>query len=346
MIIPGVLCFSTGGGNGFTSTGTITINHTKCGTADSANFTVMVSITNTKLKTVANGGQVTNASGFDIVLGSNSSLSPLLNWTVKFWDGTAGTWIAYALLPNVTHAVDTVFNIGVGNSSITTFQGGTTGVAFPSDYLLAYLFPDGSTLNANDSTANAQNLTNSLTNPAAGLIDGCASFNSASPSVLNLLTPNVPTGSSPRSVSILFQMGANQTQELGGFGDNAGLGDRFATFYTLNTLYCECSTFNGNFPWTFDTNWHHMLMTYSGGFLSTGLTIYFDGVAQPLSFVDGTLNTTNAEIKFGGIPGAFVLNFTGLINEYRLSNVVKTASWAITEANNLLNVSTFLTVVL
>jgi hypothetical protein len=42
----------------------VTIDYTKCGTADSADFPVLVSFTDLNFRTVANGGRVQNASGY------------------------------------------------------------------------------------------------------------------------------------------------------------------------------------------------------------------------------------------------------------------------------------------
>lgn len=91
------------------------------------NFPVLISLTANNLKTVANGGLITSASGHDIRFFAADGIT-LLNWEVQSYDGTAGTLIAWAKIPSLT--TTTTFIIRYGNAAITTFQGGSTGSAW------------------------------------------------------------------------------------------------------------------------------------------------------------------------------------------------------------------------
>ena len=101
----------------------ITIDYTKCGTADSTNFPVLVSFTNASLKTKANGGKVENSNGYDIQFFSDIGLTSKLSWEVEKYDATTGEIRAWVKIPTISHTANTVFYIAYGDSSISTFQG-------------------------------------------------------------------------------------------------------------------------------------------------------------------------------------------------------------------------------
>src|SRR5207302_9277285 len=99
----------------------MTVNHTLVPSAQS-NFTVLVSVTDATLKTVANGGHVANANGYDIGFYTDSGGSTKLKWEVERYDGTTGNLIAWVKIPSVSSSSDTVFYLMYGDSSINTDQ--------------------------------------------------------------------------------------------------------------------------------------------------------------------------------------------------------------------------------
>lgn len=52
--------------NGYCCYKALTVDHTKVSVSDQTNFPVLVAFTDASLKTTANGGRVSNSSGFDI----------------------------------------------------------------------------------------------------------------------------------------------------------------------------------------------------------------------------------------------------------------------------------------
>src|SRR5439155_310959 len=99
----------------------MTIDHTKVPSTQS-NFTVMVNVTDPALKTVANGGHVANANGYDIGFYADSGGTTKLKWQVEKYNGTTGNLIAWVKIPSVSSSIDTVFYLMYGNSSINTDQ--------------------------------------------------------------------------------------------------------------------------------------------------------------------------------------------------------------------------------
>jgi len=62
-------------GNGYPYSRSITIDHTKVPNTDQSNFPVLISGTYSYLKTLANGGNVQNANGYDIIFAFDSICS-------------------------------------------------------------------------------------------------------------------------------------------------------------------------------------------------------------------------------------------------------------------------------
>jgi hypothetical protein len=58
--------------NGYSYAGTITVSHLQVPNTNQSNFAVLVSGTYPALATTVNGGQVTNANGYDIIFTSDA----------------------------------------------------------------------------------------------------------------------------------------------------------------------------------------------------------------------------------------------------------------------------------
>ena len=171
----------------------MTIDHTKVPSTQS-NFTVLVSLTDPALKTVANGGHVANANGYDIGFYADSGGTTKLKWEVEKYDGTTGNliaWvkirlikfsycttgnlIAWVKIPSVSSTTDTPFYLFYGDPSITTDQSDPLNTWDPN-FKAVYHFGNGTTLTATDSTGgNNGTLINGPT-ASAGKINGAAHF--------------------------------------------------------------------------------------------------------------------------------------------------------------------------
>ncbi|HEY5139847.1 MAG TPA: hypothetical protein VIJ25_11105, partial [Methylococcales bacterium] len=68
----------------------ITINSAKVPNTDQSNFPVLISLTDTALRAVANGGKVTNASGYDIIF-ANQAGNAKLDHEIESYDAVNGT---------------------------------------------------------------------------------------------------------------------------------------------------------------------------------------------------------------------------------------------------------------
>lgn len=319
--------------------GTITIDHTKCGGSNSTNFTVLVSVTNAKYKTIANGGKVANASGFDIVFTADLAGTTLLSWEIEYWNGTTGQLIAWVLISSVSASVDTVFYTNVGNTAYTTFQGGATGAAWNSAYKLVCHYPDGTTLSAADSTANVNNGTvGGTVNAAAGQVDGCASFPNTLVNLISYGTILSGTGDFTMQCWINFSALAARRSVISLDSPVSGQGVYlFAT--SLGKIECDVAGAAGavSSASVSTGTWYQIGVTFTGG----NLQIYINGVA------DGAPAAMSPNISsigqfVGSLNSVFTLPLFGLVDEVNISNVGRAASWMLTQYNNTFSPSTFL----
>ena len=225
-----------------------------------------------------------------------------------------------------------------GETSISTFQGGSAGSVWNSNYSVVYHL--GNSLGA-DATTHGLTLTN--TNHVTqinGKIGGSASFTSASFQSLTRDSPaGLPVGTGARSMTCWFKMGANQAQEFLGYGDNVGIGiyTRFSFFYTgSNVLYVEVSGAASGFGWTYDTNWHKITAVLPAGATNLNqVLVYFDGVLRTVLSSSAVLVTTNTQLALGRIPEYLLDSFyTGALDEVRIMKVGISADWERTEYNN------------
>ncbi len=158
----------------------LTIDHTKVPSTQS-NFTALVSLSDPALKTVANGGHVANANGYDIGFYADSGGTTKLKWEVEKYDGVTGNLIAWVKIPSVSSSTDTVFYLMYGDSSINTNQSDPPNT-WDLNFKAVWHLGNGSTLSLNDSTSNGSSLANvGATGATTGKISGGAGpFNGTS----------------------------------------------------------------------------------------------------------------------------------------------------------------------
>ena len=324
----------------------ITIDHTKCGTADSVNFPLYVFISDATFKSIANGGNVTSNVGNDIQFWSNSSATAALLWEIDYYDPVNGILYAWVKIPTLSHTTNTVIYVTYGNPAIT---GPTSSTPF--------LFADGACnvfhLRGPAATAagfgaftkNSGGSGNDLTNHSAvatdsGLLDGCGTFNGSS-QYLDIVTPTVmgymisawvkPASASGTHVVVnlgdgefqLFSQGANWVVDV----------------LPRDGGYAAVST------GTVATGvWQHVVgvldLTVSGPEGNGLLRIWVNGVQG----TDGDPESTDQggpSLSVGGGPRGYC--FSGAIDEVHTRVGTPTQSWVTAEYNNQSAPGTFFT---
>ena len=359
-----LLCFSVPA-FGYTGFRRFTIDHTQTGTANSTNFTVLLSGTFAEFATIANGGDVQNTVSCgvnsitcpaDLVFTSDSGCSnPLSGWEFESYNATTGQIVAWVLVPTLSVSTNTLIYACVGNSAITTFQGGSQGAAFDSNTKVVYHFPNGTTLSTTDSSSGGYNAT-SANSPTAvtAEIGGGVHFNGSSQDVESSSFPW--TGTSGVTVSFWNYVTSGQVQNSFAFtvGNSAttdphrfsvsapwGSSDIIWDYGANSTGTGRVSTHYTSYlgAWTYIT----LVSTGSG---NTYQAIYLNG-AVAASASSSASSTVTGDLIVGAYPYANQYGppyHNGSIDEFRISSVVRSASWILAEYNNQSNPSNFYTV--
>jgi cysteine-rich repeat protein len=187
----------TGAAAEFSYYKTISVDRTKVGTASApttlSNYPFLFSVTDSSLKTVANGGRVQSANGYDIIFRGvdattcGGTTTCTFSHEVEKYDGNTGhliAWVNIPVLKTQTNSANTSFEILFGNASIPsstervpyTWDSSFTGVWHLSQD------PTKPAPQMTDSTSNANNGTSASASTAVGEIgsgvatDGSTSY--------------------------------------------------------------------------------------------------------------------------------------------------------------------------
>jgi hypothetical protein len=353
-----VVCCSSPAYAGYSGYRLFSVDHTKVGAADSTNFPVLLSGTFAEFSTIANGGKVKNTVNCgiysitcpaDLIFTSDAFCqTPLAGWEFEEYTSTTGQMIVWVIVPTLSHTVNTAIYACVGNSAVTAFQGGVTGAAYDANTKVVYhLQAQG------DSSSGGHNLT-PINNPTqtTGQIYGAASFNginqTAEASAFSW------TGTSPVTVSFWNYVASSDVQVSFAFtvgNTSAGNNARFCASvpWSDSNLYWDYGWgSNGNTgrvatsyasyldAWTDVT----LVSTGSGG---TFQAIYLNG--QLAASTATSLSSVEVgDLYIAGYPNATYYGppyEKGKIDEFRIANVVRSASWILAEYNNQLSPPTF-----
>jgi len=326
----------------FSYSRTLTIDHTKCGASNSSNFPVLVSISHSTLKTVANGGHIQHTATqtapavtmpADLIFSADSSGNTRYPWEVESYDGTNGILIAWVKIPTVTYAADTSLYMLYGDGTITTAQNvGSLAPAnvWDANYQGVWHLPNGGTPSAFDSTANGNSGTVAGTAAAtAGKIDGAQMLDGATDdSIPSSASLNI-TGNITIEAWVMTGLSGGATRAVFTGYQNGGAYPGYAMRVAGNGVF---GFYSGNSGWADSSNevndnlFHHIAVSLSG----TSVFLYRDGTLDAAR----TSAAPNAYsgVRYIGGDGMYFL--PGTIDEVRVSNAARSADWILTEYNN------------
>jgi MSHA biogenesis protein MshQ len=332
-------------------TATITIDHTQCGSADVTDFPFLFHETLTALKTVANGGEVQNASGYDIVFYSDAAKTTPLDFEVETWDGATGELVAWVRIPTLSHTTDTVIYLGWGDAGITTDQSNMTGVWDSNFHAVYHLGGAGySTQQRRDSTSNGNTLGNgsSTASSGTGVAGPCLSV---STSVNALYAADVASVRLTTAFTLEAWVNANNfsgNRSIIAKAHSTVRGYQLRTDVTTGTP-SVCFTQGSNVFRTVTgasglslSTWYHVVGRWDG----STLDLFVNGASTgtPRSTTGTADNVTDALGIGGSGIGASGDPWNGLIDEPRLSAVARSTSYITASYNNQKPSSTFYTV--
>src|SRR5208283_4211087 len=319
----------------------ITIDHTKVPNTDRTNFPVLISGVYPFLATAANGGQVQNANGYDIIFTADYAGTTQLDHEIESYDPATGTINMWVRLPVLSHTCDTVIYVAYGNAAVTTSQENINEV-WDSNYLGVWHL---STMA--DSTANGYTLTNNnAAGTVAGQIGSATSFNGSN-QYLNNSSPTIPAGS-PITISYWeFQASANvQNSSAFNFGGSDSPNRIQAhSPWSDRTLYWDYGSISSGGRVSTDYTpyldaWTYVTLQYDPNV--TNHVIYLNGVAKASATSSNTPVSPEQGIEIGRWALAGYQN--GNLDEFRVSTVARSADWIATEYNNQSSPATFASV--
>ena len=316
---------------GYSYKKTITIDNTKVDT-DLTNFPILYSVVDANLATTANGGRVTNASGFDIVfVGSNGAI---LSHEIESYTASNGTFVSWVKIPSLVDATDTQITMYYANSNVTTSQenpGGVWDINYAGVWHLDEIMTDEVATGTNtDSTSNANNGTQNGNDDIAGQIGTGQNFDGTNDfiSLGNKATLNYS--------SFTIETWAKTSVSAWRWLVTKAGGSWLGTSNTGNLNWTRAAGTNYTSSQSISNNaWHHGVATFNSG----SLILYVDKVSVG-SWTGVTLAVTAAN-TFIGQRGDNLEYFNGSMDEVRISNIARSPQWISTEYNNQNSPSTF-----
>lgn len=337
--------------NGYSYGRAIVIDHTKVKGTDQTDFPILVSLTDPLLASVANGGHVQSANGYDIVFSSDPVGQNPLDFEIDHYDPTSGTAAFWVRIPLLSHTADTTLYMWYGNSAITASQENKAGV-WRNGYAGVWHFGPTGDLSTADSTANANNGVNHNVTGATGLVGGAGHFDGSGNTYFD-----IPSSTSYKpTAAITLEAWVNMAGPTN-WPDIFSLDYRAnGSWYSPYQAYTLQSTSNtleprldlaiaGNATPTNGLNniptgqWVHVAGTYDGN----DLIVYANGVPVSVLQHSGAIDYgTSQDLDIGTrSPYTSAEALNGLVDEARISTVARSPGWIATEVNNQSSPSTF-----
>lgn len=325
----------------------IAIDHTQVGTADSSAFPVLVSISHTTFKTVANGGHiqhtVTQSGGnavtmpADLIFTSDSAGTTKLPWEVESYDATNGILVAWVKVATVSHTTDTTFYVFYDDAGVTTQQ--NTGSYSPAnvwDASFGGVWHLVSTTSSVDSTSNGNTFSIPGTVSAVtGKINGGAGLSGSGS------WEQAAAVSSLDGTAITMSGWVKFTALTTDYACPIQSGTRAMLFVRTTghiSVFTNASGGGVNYDGTGTAaamtagNWYHVAFTYDS---TNGVRGYVNGVLDNSVAANGTLNAIGGNVtSMGHDSFSSGRDVAGVMDEVRMSSSARSSSWIAAEANN------------
>ncbi|TFG15705.1 MAG: DUF2341 domain-containing protein [Promethearchaeota archaeon] len=325
---------------------TITIDHTKVfGAECHINFPMLFSITDSDLQ-----DYVQSEDGDDIAFTQGNKW---LDHEIELFNRSQAQLIAWVRIPFLSTSIDTNITMYFGNITNINSRENPSGV-WDANYMGVWhlkenpdiSLPQDSTSNDNDGIEDNLNSSNQVD----GIIDGCLSFkesydydemhfnvsHSASLQLDKDITISIWLKTDEDDLDIeavLTKWGPGSTNE----NKNYWLGkinDEFRFYVDKTDQYVEIDMNLIN-----DSQWHHIVAVADSS--SNLLILYVDGIQQNSNTYGSTLSPGTSILSIGISSGCSDQEWNGLVDEVRISNLVRSVDWIATKYNNTQDPSNF-----
>jgi hypothetical protein len=332
----------------FTCSIPLTIDSSKVsGTSDLTDFPVLISLTNTSLKTTGNCGYVQNSNGYDIIF-SDVTQTTRLDHEIEKYDSAAGELVAWVRVPTLKYNEDTTIYIHYGHGSVCGATENPTAV-WDSNYVGVWHLDDTSGDTQDSTSENTDGaVSGTVTRGATGQIGDAFNFYTngevdwGDPSHLDF-----GTGAMTLSLWVNMDNHRGVWEQIILKGKSSWQpGYQIEVNDSSNIFYFAISDGSisewgrsASISFSLDT-WTHVVGVVDRS--SNLLRAYKNGVQVDTTSISGmgSINVSD-ELTLGrdtwGWPDA-------RIDEVRLSDVARSADWIQTEYNNQSNPSSFYSV--
>ncbi len=293
------------------------------------------------------GGNAAQADGGDIRFSSDSAgTAQLACEIVQFvQNATASSavveiWVPVSILTAVDVTIYVWYNAGGGQTQPAANAAFGSQAVWDSSYKNVQHFGDGTTLSVADSTSNANNGTNNSGAAAAGKFGGGVNFASAANYIS--FAAGSPTGTAARTIEMWVKTSSAVTAVFYDQGvSSTGQRDLIYTpsagvVPTFDINGASIATQTGNVR---NGAWHYLAMIAQTDITNTHF--YIDNTTPLMTSANLALNTAatpiflNASIPSGGTGQV------GLYDEFRISNVIRSAAWLLATYNTQNSPGTF-----
>jgi biopolymer transport protein ExbB len=322
-----------------------------------SNFPMLVSSTLSSWKSSGNGGHIQNlvtapnggTEPADLVFATSSAnctAGAYLNFETENYVSSTGALVDWVNVPSMS--MGTVIYACYDNSSITTDQSHPSST-WNSNYLAVYHLVLGNpaiststftTASLMDSTANSNNLANNGTSVSQdysyrGIIPGGgAALNTLSSDSFVSYLENTSTLKIPAATNITIEAWASIFGGYdGGFDfENTTPSQAFYDLWPFgNTMYWSYGSQRTSAVVTnYNTAWNDYVMTALGN--GTNESIWENGTNIVSTSVASAPTATSSDLRIGVDNGGNV--WGAYTEEFRISKVVLSPSWILTEYNN------------
>lgn len=317
-----------------------------------ANFTVTATTTDTNLRYTTFGGTVTDIQADDLVWYSDSSCTTKLNYDRELYASTTGQVVDHILLPQIYATTTVTMYMCWGDTSITTYQGSGSS-AYDSSHvgvwhmqgLNSSTTPERPSATLIDSISNNNLAKTSSTRPLAttsAQIDGSQAYSAST----------VDIASKVAGVTAIPGTNASQTVQLWYVESTNDAANHQAIDLRNNTTAGSLSfqRRSGNTGWY--VNGGGTIIQIANPTINSrnfaaltwnGTTNIFYNNAASTTNTTAHDNTTVDRIRFSTFDSALEA-WNGIIDEVRISSVVRSPSWMTTVYNNQVSVGQFFTI--
>lgn len=330
---------------------TVTVNSGQV-TGTLTNFPMLFTGTFSQLKTVANGGDVTNVNGYDIIFSSTNNLggSGLIPFELVSYNASTGAVVFWVNVASM--ATGSVIYLLYGNSTITTSQQNKSGTWDTNFKQVSHLVESsGATLN--DSTSNGNNSSTNTGTQTTGKWGNAVTFANGSSQYAAFPNGTIPSGHGSVTISAWVKF-PNATNYGMVFDPRSSTAQGILSYAIITSGYATGNVTNGNGATATETvniadgNWHYVSLTYGGGTggASSTISLVVDNNGATTTTFAGGLPTLGATFNIGTktVGGGATTYGTSTEQELRISNTVRSAAWIAADYNNQSAPASFYTV--